>query len=354
MFAAAACITAAVAVSCPACHAGESPYIYRGLRPMGMGGAFTAVSDDANALFYNPAGLALVEKSIVSFFPLEMEISQKTLDMYGGARDVDFDSEQETAEFLRDHMGDQARIAFNLFPHYARRRFAFGLIGTFRLDSEVHDRQYPRIGIHGVSDLGFCAGYAHPILEERLLVGASAKLVRRRSIAAEYSAADIASENFDDAIHDDMKDGAGLLVDIGAVYRLDEAVRGLRAGISMNNLVGSKMQDAEDMPAHVDVGLAFERDLGIVRATFAADYVDVFSRFAGDDDPAKRVRLGAEVRFPAFVSVRAGFHQGYFTFGTTLDVWIARIDALTYAEETGAYAGQKPDRRYAVNIGFGL
>ena len=30
-----------------------------GVRPMGMGGAFTAVSDDSNALLWNPAGLAV-------------------------------------------------------------------------------------------------------------------------------------------------------------------------------------------------------------------------------------------------------------------------------------------------------
>ncbi|MGQ9707961.1 MAG: hypothetical protein ACUVUR_03690, partial [bacterium] len=30
-----------------------------GARPVAMGQAFTGVADDANALFYNPAGLAL-------------------------------------------------------------------------------------------------------------------------------------------------------------------------------------------------------------------------------------------------------------------------------------------------------
>jgi len=32
-----------------------------GVRPLGMGGAFTAVADDSDAVFYNPAGLADVE-----------------------------------------------------------------------------------------------------------------------------------------------------------------------------------------------------------------------------------------------------------------------------------------------------
>lgn len=37
----------------------ESSFALFGTRPMGMGGAFTAVADDANAPYWNPAGLAL-------------------------------------------------------------------------------------------------------------------------------------------------------------------------------------------------------------------------------------------------------------------------------------------------------
>ncbi|NQU17777.1 MAG: hypothetical protein HQ564_06885 [Candidatus Saganbacteria bacterium] len=37
----------------------QSAYAFYGTRPMGMGGAFTAISDDANAAYYNPAGMAL-------------------------------------------------------------------------------------------------------------------------------------------------------------------------------------------------------------------------------------------------------------------------------------------------------
>lgn len=37
----------------------QNAFALFGTRPMGMGGAFTAVSDDANAAYWNPAGLAL-------------------------------------------------------------------------------------------------------------------------------------------------------------------------------------------------------------------------------------------------------------------------------------------------------
>src|SRR6185369_5748341 len=37
-----------------------------GARPIGMGGAFTAISDDSNAPLYNPAGLVQVQWNEVS------------------------------------------------------------------------------------------------------------------------------------------------------------------------------------------------------------------------------------------------------------------------------------------------
>jgi len=40
---------------------------YSGARPMGMGGVFTAVADDVNAIFYNPAGVVFVDE--VADFP---------------------------------------------------------------------------------------------------------------------------------------------------------------------------------------------------------------------------------------------------------------------------------------------
>src|SRR4051812_94611 len=37
-----------------------------GARPIGMGGAFTAIADDSNASLYNPAGLVQVEWNEIS------------------------------------------------------------------------------------------------------------------------------------------------------------------------------------------------------------------------------------------------------------------------------------------------
>lgn len=337
------------------CHGEEYPYIYKGIRPMGMGGAFVAVSNDANALFYNPAGLADIKSVRGSIFPLEPELGEKAYDLFNDASDVDFDNEIETAEFLRDNIGERAHLGLNLFPYYSMPRFVFGLIGTARTDLEVYDRQYPKVITNVINDFGVGAGYAHPLLEDTLLVGASAKYINRQSLTEEYTVIDITSDDLNDKIEDDLIDGSGVLIDLGIIYKLDKhGLADTRVGISANNLIGGDLGDARDVDDHIDIGFAIDHQIWITKTTLALDYVDLFSQLGDDDDPAKRIRLGAEFRFPKILSVRVGLYQGYFTSGLSLDAKYAQLDILTYAEEIGAFAGQRIDRRYSLRflIGF--
>ena len=59
-----------------ALNAGEYDHIYRGIRPLGMGGAFVAVSDDQNALLYNPAGFSYVSKQRFTLLSIEAELGR--------------------------------------------------------------------------------------------------------------------------------------------------------------------------------------------------------------------------------------------------------------------------------------
>ena len=322
---------------------------------MGMGGAFTAVSNDANALFYNPAGLADIREMRAVILPLELEVSDNAYDIFSDAKDVDFDDEKETADFLREYIGERSHFAFNLFPHISMPRFAFALIGTSNINLEVRDRQYPKIITDIISDVGIGAGYAHPLLENSLLVGGSLKYIYRNSLIEEYTVLDITSDDLEDKIEDDLKDDSGVLLDLGAIYKLDGmGLADAQIGISASNLIGNDMGDARDIEDHIDIGFAITRKLWVTDATFAIDYFDLFSQVDDDNDMAKRLRMGAEFRFPKILSIRAGLYQGYFTGGLTLDGKFVNLDLLTYAEEIGAYAGQRADRRYALRFAVGF
>jgi hypothetical protein len=332
-------------------HAAEYPYIYKGMRPMGMGGAFVALSNDSNALFYNPAGLADIQTVRAPIFPLEVEVTENTYSIYQDATDVDFDSEQETAQFLRDNVGELAHLNISIVPSYSMPRFAFCVFGTARIDTEAHDLQYPRLEVQAINDYGLGAGYAHPLLGDSLFIGASLKYVFRQSLTQEYTVTDIVESDFDERVKDDLIDGDGALLDLGVIYKL--TILGLantRVGLSANNLIGSKLGDAQDMDDHVDIGIAQDLDLKATKLTLALDYVDLFSQIGEDDDPAKRIRFGAEIELLKFLELRAGIYQGYFTGGLGLDGKVVRLDLLTYAEELGTYAGQRADRRYSLRL----
>ncbi|MGC9325349.1 MAG: hypothetical protein ACP5G0_11440 [Desulfomonilia bacterium] len=333
----------------------EYPYIYKGIRPMGMGGAFVALSNDANALFYNPAGLADIKERQISFFPLELEVGQNAYDIYDDALDVDFDNEQETADFLRKYIGDYAHASASFFPYYARPNFALGIIASGKANFLARDRQYPRMITEIIEDAGICAGYAHPLLDEKLLIGASLKYLFRRSLNEEYTVVDITSGDFDSTLRDDFEDGNNVLLDIGMIYKKKDFKVGdkyfdFHMGISANNLIGNKLGDARDIDDHIDLGFA------VVFKSFSAtlDYVDLFNQVGEDEDVGKRLRLGAEYRFPKYASVRGGFYQGYPTLGISFKLKIIQLDLLTYAEEVGAYSGQRDDRRYVLGLSFGL
>ena len=46
--------------------------IFVGVRPLSLGGAFTAVADDANAMFYNPAGLRFIKQHEAAFMNADL------------------------------------------------------------------------------------------------------------------------------------------------------------------------------------------------------------------------------------------------------------------------------------------
>lgn len=121
--------------------------------------------------------------------------------------------------------------------------------------------------------------------------------------------------------------------------------------MSANNLIGSDLGDAEDLDPHVDLGISTHIGERIV---IAVDYVDIAGQMGEDDDLGKRIHLGFEFHPTGNFSLRAGLNQGYPTFGIGYETKFVRFDLISYAEETGAYAGQHKDRRYLLCMGFGF
>jgi hypothetical protein len=66
----------------------DEPIFKKGIRPMGMGGAFVAVSDDENAAFYNPAGITQRQSWFLSLLGFGASVSNETINIVTDAIDI--------------------------------------------------------------------------------------------------------------------------------------------------------------------------------------------------------------------------------------------------------------------------
>lgn len=333
--------------------------LYKGIRPLGMGNAFTALADDRNALFYNPAGLSGVSYFGMDIFNPLIEVSKNSIDLARDAGDTDFDETGEVADLLRKHTGESQFLRIGLFPNAAFRvanaGAMIGLLGQGRTDIQIRNPVWPEAYVNMLADYGTIGGAGLDLPFPGLRVGGSLKVIGRESLSEVYTAADIASENFEDRIEDDLQNGSGVSIDLGAIYDLPDMtmVDKLSFGICAQHLPSMDMGDARKIESQVNVGTAAKKTFEFFDLIGAIDIHDITKNAAEHSDLAKRIHAGAEFRFPMILSLRTGLNQGYITGGITFDFQYLRFDLATYAEEVGVYAGQKDDRRYCVQMTTG-
>ncbi|MGD9223952.1 MAG: conjugal transfer protein TraF [Desulfobacteraceae bacterium] len=334
------------------------PNFYRGLRPLGMGNAFTAISDDENALFYNPAGLAEISSFSLGLINPIIELSEGSIDLYNDSEDIDTDDSGQVADLLSKYVGEHQHARVSLFPYagfpVAQCGVMIGYLGQATLDAEIRNPVWPEVETSYIVDHGILAGIGGRIPSSKIRIGAAVKYINRESLDETYTAADIADDNFDDQFEDDLENGSNLAFDLGVLYTppFDWPVE-THIGLTIQNLPEMDFGQAQDQQTQTNIGLALEKRFGNYKLLGALDYRDLTSAIEEDDDIPKRLHMGVELQLPKILSVRAGLNQGYVTYGLTLDIWLIKLDFAAYSEEVGAHAGQREDRRYVGQLTIG-
>jgi hypothetical protein len=334
------------------------PNFYRGVRPLGMGNAFTAISDDENALFYNPAGLAEISSWSVGLINPIIEVSESTIDLSNDGEDIDTDDSAQVADLLREYVGEPQHARVSLLPYVgfpvAQCGVMIGYLGQATLDAEVRNPAWPEADTSYIVDHGPLVGVGGRIPSSNIRIGAAVKYIDRESLDETYTATDIADDDFEDQFEDDLENGSDLALDLGVLYTLPfNWPIETHIGLSVQNLPEMDFGDAQDQQTQSNIGFALEKSLGKFKLLGALDYRDLTHAIGEDDDIPKRLHMGLEFQLPKILSVRAGLNQGYLTYGLTLDFWIVKLDLASYTEEVGAHAGQRDDRRYVGQLTIG-
>lgn len=339
------------------------PYLYKGIRSVGMGGTFTAVGKDPESLFYNPAGLYDMGFQIAIINPL-IEIDESVLDLTGDIQDaLDKDTDTERIDALTDiistNMGKPLHGRMSLFPHLAIKNAAIGVIGQGLVDMRLHNplSSQGAVEVQGGYEYGPVMGFSIGFPTTGLRIGVGAKYIFNSWVAEGFTIRQIASEEFDPL--DSKKDNADYSFDVGLLYDIP-LIQSLnpRIGLSVLDITDLDFQEDSEgrlIPMRGNIGLSINPSLiGFMETILALDYQDITHQFEQDDSIGKRLHIGAEFGFLArHILLRAGLNQGYTSAGAELDLWALKIGYAYYSEELGAYAGQDKDTRHLAQLSIG-
>jgi hypothetical protein len=319
------------------------------VRALGMGNAFTAVVEDSESLFYNPAGLA--RNKNVSWTLGDVRAGLNGLDTVQRVSGLTGADKTNFPAKLSDLYGHPiwaeggAKSAF-MVPGFAVAGFASTNAGIF-----VENPAYPTLNLNYFFDYGITAGGAFDVVPEFFKIGIVTRRVNRTGAVEAIGPSKMANLDPTSLKAELQRRGTGYGVDVGAVLTAPGPVKPTLSFVMKNVGMTTFTYEAgagapPPIKPEMILGGSFEITGPLISLRPAFDFK--YMNRADVPTPSK-VHLGVELGLP-LIDIRGGFNQGYYTAGVGLDLGILRVDAATYGVELGEYPGQREDRRYVAQV----
>lgn len=345
--------------------------VQRGVRPSAMGEAFTAVADDQNALYYNPAGLERIENWSLELLPVTVGFSSKSVQ---GAYDVldiakvagaafsdptEFDAFKKS---LKTITGKNYHASVGLNPNFVMRHFGFGVRMGAAVDVVPHNPAPDLIDLAFTQDMEIRFGGSYSVFEKRLKFGLALAGRQQGQLDERVSTEQLdtfTNGNPGNELKKMLKTGWGIGADAGLLFTPIEFWEPT-LGLAVNNIGDLRFQPLKtpindtpvappSIPQSVNLGLSLTPRWGKWFTRGAMDFRDVNLPISA----GKKLRLGVEGGWGGSwisASVQTGVAEGYFTAGAELRLLLLNIRYATYVSERGYYPGQVNERRHLVGL----
>jgi hypothetical protein len=327
---------------------------FQSVRQLGMGGVYVFNENDANGFLQNPAYTCFAEGLNWSIF-----------DIHLGAGD---------AKAYNDLVGPTGSLPqptgfADIGPFYGKSLRAdgtgsmsfvlpcFGIAGYYTgvLGFQMHNPAYPELRSFYLTDNGLQIGGGISI-SSVLSLGIAVKRVDRRGGPHNFSADALTSLTGADSVKtliSSIQDsGTGYGLDVGMASRLSQLPFNPTMSVAWKDLgsmsfLKTKGENAPEREKdNLVLGMTFDGHIPFLGVAGGVEYRHITDN---NEQLGKKLHLGGEISL-GLLDLRAGFSQGYTTYGLGMDFWLIQFDAAYYKIEKGAYAGQTPEER--VQIGF--
>lgn len=326
---------------------------------LGRGDTGIAMTENHEAIFYNPAALALGKnlfKEVVLLSP-QATISADTKDL---ARQVLIEKKGDI-DTLREHIGRNQHAGLQNFTGLVFRRVAFGAMTSTETDLLVY-KDPEQGGLESLSakasgDQIMTLSIAESFADDALSVGLTGKFLY--AARAELQTNVLDAKDYFEQLQDDniLRRGTGTGADFGLLYRFGKKPL-FSLGLTAENIGGTKIVPDDDattidpIRSTVNVGFAMEYIAYVSSLRLLVDYRDIAGNY--EKRFPHKIFIGGELALKKAVGLTGGLYQGYGSAGLYVNLYLLRLDFSTYAAETGSTIGARPDRRYALRLTAGF
>ncbi len=341
------------------------PEAYEGVRPTGMGNAFIALADDANAPWYNPAALTKIKGTHFNLF--DFTLGADGLTTLGNFKSAVFNGNYNNLITLNQ----PADIRFAFHPTFITKYFAFSLYSNSRGYFNIQDTDILNAyaDVYAFSDLGLQMAAALPITDY-FSAGVTVRGFERSGVSADLTTQDLLAElgglsasAFESAAYNELKQlsgtGLGLAADLGTLLSIPLSKNGplLQAAVVVQDVGNTTFRSIGSSNVPQSIQMSYNAGTALIynvgrdsHFNFTFDLRHNFESIPF----VKRTHLGMEYRYKNF-SLRAGASEGYPSYGASLEVLPhTKIHFSSYADELGDTWNQTEQRYYLLQISIGF
>ena len=350
-----AVVTLAFSAGARSVQAGELHQLYRGARTEAMGGAYTALADDEQAIFLNPAGLAGIEHLQFNYLITDFTVSS---DIISTAAQASSAFSKLSGNSLNLIMGKNIYAQVQLAPTLVGPGFGFSVLADQQVALRSENKALPQITFGYQTTDGFQLAYGTSIGKGKrgffgdkveLRLGAAAKMLFRRGGYRRLSPLTLFQLSPSKAQGLIGPWGKGYGLDLGSqlVYRANKRLN-FYAGLAMTDVGDTCFGDGPDpIKSVLSGGFAARYDLGVIHIKTIYDQRHILQV----TDWRKKNHFGVELGLP-MLSIYGGINGVYPTYGVSFDIWVLSLTAASYVEEQGSFVYQDPEHRWMTRLAF--
>ena len=318
-------------------------------RYLGMGGTSVAFARGVDALFLNPAALAKTDGIVLNFLNFNAGISTNSLTLKDKLSATSGSGSISLSD-LNTLYGENIFLDVTAYGGLAIPYFAVGAYSNNTSLQSFSNPSNPTYNVNLISDYGYAVGGAFKLTNE-LSFGITGRSLKRWSGDLTMPATNLVGSNTQSVLESSLSDkGSGNALDLGMLASFQGSGWNHEVGIAWHDVGMTRFNPTsgngpERQEDNLILGYAAQKEFGFISWLSSIEYKYI----RNDGDISKKIDLGTELSFGIF-DIRAGYYQGYVSYGASVDFSFIRFDAASYSGELGTTAGQTSNPRYAASL----